>query len=57
MGREVKVCPKCHSRKIDLQGGNPMTMLGGVTPTWVCHQCGYNGPVTEVDEDELEEEE
>lgn len=57
MAIRIKVCPICESRKIRLSS----QFDGWLVPeTYICPDCGYQGPVyleIQIDEDELERDE
>jgi len=49
----IKICPRCGGANITFLGGQSWQQASGI-PRAKCKDCGYEGPMPEIDEAELE---
>jgi len=48
----MKICPRCKSTNITFLGGHSWQQAQGIF-TAKCRECGYEGPMAEIDESKL----
>ncbi|MFP4045689.1 MAG: hypothetical protein ACLFS3_01375 [Candidatus Aenigmatarchaeota archaeon] len=55
MASEIKICPRCASKKIHREKGDWLRFLGN-RPSYECEDCGYRGSlILEIDEDRIDD--